>query len=308
VSATLKRRALLVFVDGIGFGRRGPQNPFDETPLEVLAPLGGSSHDTFPGAELRAIDATLGHPGLPQSATGQAAIFTGHDAVAVAGAHTSGYPTRALRALVEREGFLGRARERGLRAAFLNAYDARRAEHVAGVLAGREKASRRHPPSSSSVCALARGGSLRTFDDVRRGRAATFDLTGELVRAVGIDAPAVSIEQAARNVAAGAADNDVALFEMFLTDSAGHAQDTEWARDEAVRTDHFLRELFGAIDPREQLVVVTSDHGNLEDLSVRTHTRAPVPLLAFGAGAAEFTAGATSLLDVAPRLLLAAAR
>ena len=299
-------QALLVFIDGIGFGRPGPQNPFDGTPLEVLAPLGGGA--PFPGAHLAAVDATLGHPGLPQSATGQATIFTGHDAIALVGEHRSGHPTRALRELVEREGFLGRARARGMRAAFLNAYDPGRAEHLANVLAGREERNRRFPPSTSSVCALANGGALRTFDDVRAGRAATFDLTGELLRAAGVGAPSVSIAQAARNVAAGAAENDVALFEMFLTDSAGHAQDTEWARDEAVRTDHFLRELFAAVDPRRQLVVVTSDHGNLEDLSVRTHTRAPVPLLAFGAGAAEFVAGASSLLDVAPRLFASTAR
>lgn len=300
--------ALLVFVDGVGFGRRGPQNPFDEAPLEVLGPLGDPARATFRDAHLAAIDASLGHAGLPQSATGQAAIFTGHDAVAVAGAHTSGHPTRALRELLAREGFLGKARERGQRAAFLNAYDAGRAAHLTEVVAGRATATRRTSPSASSVCALARGGSLRTFDDVKRGRAATFDLTGEALRAAGIDAPAVSIEEAARNVAAGAADNDLALFELFLTDFAGHAQDTEWARDEVSRTDHFLRELFAAIDPSEQLVVVTSDHGNLEDSSVRTHTTARVPLLAFGAGASKLVAGATSLLDVAPRLLAATAR
>ena len=297
------KRVLLVFVDGIGFGARGPQNPFFDTPLDVLGPLGAGTTKSGDDVAMVAVDATLGHPGLPQSATGQATIFTGDDAIALSGGHVSGYPTAKLRALIEREGFLGRARAGGLQAAFLNAYDARRARHVEAVLAGTEKASRRHPPSSSSVCALANGGSLSTFDDVRRGRAATFDLTGELLRAAGLDAPVVSIKQAAQHVAAGAAENDVALFEMFLTDSAGHAQDTEWARDEAVRTDRFLSELFAAVDAREQLVVVTSDHGNLEDLSVRTHTRAPVPLVAYGAGARDFVAGARSLRDVAPRLL-----
>jgi len=301
-------RALLVFVDGIGFGRRGPQNPFCDLPLEVLAPLGADGRATFQGAHLVAIDATLGHAGLPQSATGQSVIFTGHDAIALAGGHASGYPSPRLRDLVTREGFLGRARERGRRAAFLNAFDAGRAERVARVLSGEDKPNRRFPPSASTVCAMARGGTLATFDDVRDGRAATFDLTGELLVAAGADAPRVSIASAARSVAAGAAENALALFEIFLTDAAGHSQDTEWARDEISRTDHFLAELFRAIDPREQLVVVTSDHGNVEDLSVRTHTRAPVPLLAFGAGAADFVRDAKSLLDVAPRLLAFAAQ
>jgi hypothetical protein len=298
-------RALLVFVDGIGFGRVGPQNPFSEMPLDVLAPLGDRARDTFPNASMIAVDATLGHAGLPQSATGQATIFTGRDAIALSDGHASGTPSPRLRELITREGFLGRARAHGKHAAFLNAFDDGRAEKIARVLSGEEKPNRRFPPSASSVCALANGGTLATFDDVRNGRAATFDLTGEVLAAAGVEAPRVSIERAARNVAAGAAENDLSLFELFLTDSAGHSQDNEWARDEISRTDHFLATLFRAIDPREQLVVVTSDHGNLEDLSVRTHTRAPVPLLAFGANAAEFVAGATSLLDVCPRLLAA---
>ena len=78
-----------------------------------------------------------------------------------------------------------------------------------------------------------------------------------------------------------------------------------WARHEIARLERFLVALFDAVDPREQLVVVTSDHGNLEDLSTRSHTRAPVPLLAFGRGARAFVEGARSLLDVAPRLISA---
>ena len=80
-----------------------------------------------------------------------------------------------------------------------------------------------------------------------------------------------------------------------------------WARHEIVRTERFLRTLFEAVDPEEQLVIVSSDHGNLEDLSTRSHTRADVPLLAYGKGAQAFVEGARSILDVTPRLLAAAA-
>jgi phosphopentomutase len=141
---------------------------------------------------------------------------------------------------------------------------------------------------------------------VRGGRAATFDLTGEVCRAFGLDAPRVTLKEAARNVARGAAELDLALFEMFLTDKAGHAQDMTWARREILRVERFLEELFAAVDADEQLVVVSSDHGNLEDLSTRSHTRAHVPLLAYGAGARAFVDGARSLRDVGPRLLAAA--
>src|SRR5262245_47915785 len=101
-------RALLVFIDGIGVGRPGAQNPFDGAPVRILAPLAGwtPTRTGDPRVAYTTLDATLGHPGLPQSATGQAAIFTGQDAIAIAGGHVSGYPTRALADLLARESML----------------------------------------------------------------------------------------------------------------------------------------------------------------------------------------------------------
>jgi hypothetical protein len=294
-------RVLLVFVDGIGVGRPGAHNPFDGAPVRVLAPLAGGEGD--PRVAFVPIDATLGHPGLPQSATGQAAIFTGEDAVALAGGHREGYPTRALGELLLRRSFLSRARSAGRRAAFLNAFDPGRAARLARMARGEEPVSRRARPSASAYAALAGEGELRTLEDAHAGRAVTFDFTGEICRFFGMDAPARSLAGAARAVASAASQVDVALFETFLTDKAGHAQDVAWARAEILRVERFLSELFDAVDPAKQLIVVTSDHGNLEDLSTRSHTRAPVPLFAYGAGSEDFVRGARSLLDIAPRIL-----
>jgi hypothetical protein len=290
-----------VFVDGIGLGRPGAQNPFDGAPVRTLAPLAGGRPD--PRVAFAAIDASLGHPGLPQSATGQAAIFTGVDAVAVAGGHREGYPTRAVRELIAGASFLAKARSQGRRVALLNAFDGERAARLTRVVRGEEPFSREVRLSATALAALADGGELRTFADARAGRAVTFDFTGEVCRAFGLDAPHVSIDAAARTLASAAAELDVALFETFLTDKAGHAQDVVWARHEIARLERFLSTLLDAVDPAEQLVVVTSDHGNLEDLSTRSHTRALVPLMARGPGAEAFLRGARSLLDVAPRIL-----
>jgi 2,3-bisphosphoglycerate-independent phosphoglycerate mutase len=298
-------RALFVFVDGIGLGRPGAQNPFDGAPISILAALGGRHQPSDSRVAFGALDATLGYPGLPQSATGQSVLFTGHDAIGVASGHRSGYPSRAVAALVTDKSILKQARELGKKAGFLNAFDEERAARLTRITRGEEQAPRHRAPASSTLAALAGGGTLRTFSDVREGRAATFDLTGEVCRAFALDAPNVTLTDSARAVARGAQELDLALFEMFLTDKAGHAQDMTWARSEIRRVERFLYELFAAIDPEEQLVVVSSDHGNLEDLSTRSHTRALVPLLAFGAGAAAFVEGARSLLDVAPRLLAA---
>jgi hypothetical protein len=50
----------------------------------------------------------------------------------------------------------------------------------------------------------------------------------------------------------------------------------------------------------ELLVLVTSDHGNMEDLSTRKHTDADVPLIVLGSKSAreEFSRGMT---DLTPR-------
>lgn len=303
-------RALLVFVDGIGLGRPGAQNPFDGAPVRVLAPLGGGEGD--PRVAAAFVDATLGHPGLPQSATGQAVIFTGEDAIAAAGGHREGLPTRTVARVVLRASVLARARAAGKRAALLNGFDARRAAMLGRMARVHEGPKAEAPakarlarPSASALAGLAGGGELRTLEDAHAGRAVTFDFTGEVCRAFGLDAPRRSLEDAGRTLAAAAADLDLAIFQTFLTDKAGHAQDVTWARHEIARVERFLVALLDAVDPREQLVVVTSDHGNLEDLSTRSHTRAPVPLFAYGAGADAFVRGAVSLLDVTPRLLRA---
>jgi phosphopentomutase len=66
--------------------------------------------------------------------------------------------------------------------------------------------------------------------------------------------------------------------------------------------DRFVGALLDRLDPARDLLVLASDHGNLEDLGTKTHTRNPVPLVALGAGAGRF-ADARSVLDVTPRVV-----
>jgi bisphosphoglycerate-independent phosphoglycerate mutase (AlkP superfamily) len=57
-------------------------------------------------------------------------------------------------------------------------------------------------------------------------------------------------------------------------------------------------------DWEEGLILVTSDHGNMEDLSTRRHTSADVPALVIGNKAAreEFTRDMKDLTDIAPAI------
>ena len=69
--------------------------------------------------------------------------------------------------------------------------------------------------------------------------------------------------------------------------------------------DAVLGGLLAAWDDEAGIILITSDHGNLEDLSVRGHTTNPVPALVIGAPALRrrFTAGLRDLTDVTPSIL-----
>src|SRR5690606_28489639 len=106
----------------------------------------------------------------------------------------------------------------------------------------------------------------------------------------------------ARALAAIAAAHAFTVLDVWLTDAYGHAQAFADAKALLERVDaalgHLVTDPAGAV-ARGVTVLVTSDHGNVEDLGVATHTRNPVPLYAAGPGAAAFDRAA-SLPDVAP--------
>ena len=152
----------------------------------------------------------------------------------------------------------------------------------------------------TTLCCLEAGLPIRTLDDLRQGRAVTADLTAEGWRSMlGHDVPAITEEQAGARLAELGRAHAFTLFEYFLTDKAGHRQSHEWASALLQALDRFFTGLLDALDVREDLLLVTSDHGNIEDLAVKAHTRHPVPLVALGRGARHFR-HARSIADVTP--------
>ena len=76
---------------------------------------------------------------------------------------------------------------------------------------------------------------------------------------------------------------DFTLFEHYLADEAGHAQDLALAQKALSTFDAFARAVIEH-RPADCQVLICSDHGNVEDLSTRGHTRNPVAVLSFGEG------------------------
>jgi 2,3-bisphosphoglycerate-independent phosphoglycerate mutase len=69
-----------------------------------------------------------------------------------------------------------------------------------------------------------------------------------------------------------AAAYDFAFFEHWLTDYVGHRGDLAEGCRVLERFDAVLGGLLNVWDEEAGLIVITSDHGNLEDLSHRHHT------------------------------------
>lgn len=289
---------LFVFLDGLGLAAAGEENPLSQVPMPHLCRLLGGPL-TLERAVGRcegdlvlcALDACLGVPGVPQSATGQTALFTGVNAPALVGDHLTAYPTARLREVIAEHSLLKRAAEGSKRALLANAHSERFWEMI-------RQGKRRL--GASTLTAMAAGLSIPTLEDLAGGRAVLWDLTHEIAAGyLHYDLPTLPAAEAGARLARLAADYDLVLFESFLTDLAGHGRiEPEWV---LTRLDDFLGGVLAHLPPHVTLVVC-SDHGNLEDSSTKLHTRNPVPLLAYGPGAGRFEA-ATALTDVAPAIL-----
>lgn len=241
----------------------------------------------------RPLDATLGLPGLPQSGTGQAALFTGRNGAALAGRHFGPFPPSATWPAIQTDNVFARLLRAGVpteRLAFANAYPNRFFRYV-------ERSGRW---TTTTRCCRAAGVRLRTGADLARGDALPADLTGEGWPEAPAPPP-ISEEEAGRRLARIARAHTFTLFEFFLTDKAGHSRDAERAASVLRSLDRFFAALLDGL-AHDVLLVVTSDHGNLEDLTTKGHTRNAVPLIALGPGAGAF-ADAASLTDVAPALV-----
>ncbi|TMQ58528.1 MAG: hypothetical protein E6K75_05185 [Candidatus Eisenbacteria bacterium] len=293
---TAPRRVLLFFIDGIGVGPDDPErNPLatGAFPTLALTETRMPHARVGPPREAHGIDAALGVPGLPQSATGQTAILTGVNAPAAMGHHLSGFPGPTLRRILFERSVMKEIRERGRSATFLNAF---RPEYFEMPHAQRRL-------SATSLATLASGARFRSWEDLVQKRAVTHDLTHWRVRERGYDVPLRTPEEAGRIIATEAMQNDFSLFEYFETDRAGHAQDRERAMRCLGDLDRALETVLATADLGKLRVLVVSDHGNLEDLSVATHTRNPALFTAWGPDDAAAAGTPRRLTDIAPYVL-----
>jgi hypothetical protein len=283
---------LLFFIDGLGIGARQPFNPFDG--LAEAAPLAVFQDEIyepiFEGVLVKT-DARLGVEGRPQSASGQTTILTGINAPAMLGYHKQGFPNEALREIIKEHSIFLQLKRAGVGPnTFANAYTSR------------FFSDRPRWVSATTVAVEAAGMRFRGLEDLRRGQAVYQDFTNSFLIARGEDVSPCTPEEAGARLARIVGEHEFTLYEFFITDKIGHAQDMEMARFVLPGLARFIRTLLGLLDLSRTTVILTSDHGNIEDLSTRNHTLNPVPTLVWGAHRKRAARRISSLADITPTI------
>ena len=282
---------LFVFVDGLGIAPQGPGNPLTRVKEPPLGLLCGNE---VAGFRLIEADACLGIEGVPQSATGGTALFTGVNAPKAVGRHVQALPNTQLRRIIARNGLLRRARERGVAVGFANTYTPR------FFMRGRNRIR-----SVTTVMAESAGLRLNRLEDLVEGRAVYRDYTNAIIAEQGHDVARLDPEEAGGRLGKLARAKDLLVYEFFQTDHVGHRGTAEEAFEVLADLNRFLQAALRHIDPDVDTFILSSDHGNVEDMETSAHTKNPVPILLYGKGAGTLLADVSrpNICHVTPLVL-----
>lgn len=271
---------IFLFVDGVGLGRKSDENPLvqkngydafyymtrEQSFVDDIEPIKTSNH-LFKG-----IDACLDVDGLPQSGTGQTTLFSGTNASKIIGRHFGPYPHSKIRFLLEEESLFIKLQQQGKSVYFMNAFPRIFFDY----------AKERNRWSCCTLMTKSAGIKINSVKEVRENKAITAGINQIAWRdKLHIDVPRITVEEAGKRVLEMAKTKDFILVEYYLTDKAGHSQQMSYAHEVLQKLNRFISTLIKEKTDSDT-ILMTSDHGNIEDLSVKTHTFNKVPLFVEG--------------------------
>jgi 2,3-bisphosphoglycerate-independent phosphoglycerate mutase len=272
---------LMIFIDGVGIGKEDYEfNPFFKYGFNTFSELFGGipsldnsllknkNRFLFPA------DARLEVEGLPQSGTGQTSIFCGINAAKLIGKHFGPYPYSTLIPIIKEKNIFKHFLKKNQKAFFSNAYPKVFFDYL--------KSGRQRLSVTSLSCRLSEMR-LNRITDVRKGNALTAEITNERWNLkLGYNLPVIKPETAARRLLRIASKNKFTLYEYFLTDHIGHGRYDGETESTLKTLDAFLFTIISEMDYEKLSLIICSDHGNFEDLSVKTHTLNPALTITAG--------------------------
>lgn len=287
----------MIFIDGVGIGKEDfSYNPFfkygfktfekffGRTPSLQNPRLQSDSCFIFP------VDACLGVEGLPQSGTGQTSIFCGVNAPKIIGQHFGPYPYSTLVPIIKEKNIFKHFLDKKQKAAFVNAYPKIFFDYINS---GKKRLS-----ATTLMCQL-NGMTLNKAADVWRGTALTAEITNEKWnQKLGYSLPIISPETAAKRLLRISLKHAFTLYEYFLTDHIGHGRHGDEFEKILNDLDRFLYKIFDEMNYENSTLIICSDHGNLEDISIKMHTFNPALMITAGKNAKAISQQVNDLTQI----------
>jgi len=276
-------KLIFIFLDGVGLGRKTDSNPFLKASMPTLFTLIGerlseTTNILEQNLLVKGIDACLGVDGVPQSATGQTCLFTGFNAQAILGHHLMAYPNDELIRVINKRSIFKYAKEKHVNSIFANSYSD-------GFFKSFGQDSTSY--SVTTHCVLAAQLRFNSVNDLLRNKAVHWDITNKTLQNLSDRVPLISPFEAGQNLNNLTNDYDLVVYECFLPDLIGHKRDMGKSISFLEMFDEFLGGVMIDKSPNVN-VLISSDHGNIEDLSTGGHTKNLVPLMVIGNLAKDF--------------------
>jgi len=291
----------MIFLDGVGIGREDSEsNPFFKYGFKTFTETFGeipslqNQYLKRNGSYLFPVDARLGVEGFPQSGTGQTAIFCGMNASKFVGKHFGPYPYSTLIPIIRDQNIFKEILTFGKKAYFANAYPKMFFDYI--------KSGKSRLSVTSLSCKLS-GLRLNTYSDVRKGRALTAEITNERWNTkLGYNLKIIKPVTAARRLLRIAKQNSFTLYEYYLTDHLGHGRYDGDGQMLLNILDEFLFTVIHELK-KSMTLIICSDHGNIEDISIKTHTLNPSLAITSGTYAEDLFNGIKELSQIKPAIM-----
>jgi len=281
------KKIILIFIDGLGIGRLDtPNNPINKEKFSIL-------YNIIKKAAI--IDPVMGVEGLPQSATGQTSLLCGVNAQKILSGHSEGFPGPKLQNIIKKENIFKKLKNIKRKSTFANGYWLNDISEIDKRL--------RKMVSVTTIASLNGLGYVRPINALINENAVYQDITQKVLKEKGANLPIITLKNAAQRLINISKKFDFTLFEYFQTDIAGHKQDLCKANNVLSDLDDFISNIHNLIDFSRSTLIITSDHGNIEDLSTPLHTNNLVPFYVKGFKKDFLTEKVKDLSDVTPAIV-----
>ena len=310
-------KSILFFVDGVGIGERNNNNPLYKYKNLSLGYFKDQFYTVSEGCKsilkvsdnkvVFSVDPVMGVEGIPQSATGQTSIFSGVNAQKLAGKHLSGFPNRFLRKILNKDNILLFFKNKGLNVSFINVFN-----KYSSILSSSNiylnedgtfypESFNKYTKMISVTTTLGIILKQRFYDlnDLKNERSIYQDFSNRSLKQKIGSIPFFSPQKAA-NILFNLLDiHDIILYEYFQTDITGHKKNNN-EKIISEELDNFIKTLENLIlNANEEInLFIFSDHGNFEDLSVKTHTFNNIPFIHFSNNKIEINKVPAKISDI----------